>query len=148
MKFLIVIGLALTLAICALAKTENKKLDLTTISKPVPKSADPEVKPEETEADGEASPAATTVITKEGYTKIDLKPFNEVNKPIKTNSTATVKCRASTGIQYLPTDSGFESCLKQNEIEKSRAANREGQPARNADQTPGQSVEFSFGENN
>lgn len=152
MKFLISTALAFTVAICALAKTEKKKLDLTTISKPAPpptQKTDVEPKVDETEADGEASPAATTHgVAKDGFTKIDLKPFGEVNKPIKSNSSATVKCRAATGVQYLPSDSGFENCLKQNELDKSRAANRDGEPARNADQTPGQSVDFSFGESN
>ncbi|OYZ18975.1 MAG: hypothetical protein B7Y39_12745 [Bdellovibrio sp. 28-41-41] len=156
MKFLITTTLVFIVAICALAKTEKRKLDLTTITKPTQAPAptpaqktEVETKIDETVADGEASPAATTHgVAKDGFTKIDLKPFGEVNKPIKSNTSATVKCRAATGVQYLPTDSGFENCLKQNELDKSRAANRDGEPTRNADQTPGQSVDFSFGNSN
>lgn len=140
MKFLVITVVVVSVAVGAFAKVESKKLDLTTISKPVPK-AEPEP------ALTETTPAPSNNV-RDGYTPIDLSQAKEVNKPIKTNSTATVKCRASTGIQYLPTDSGFENCLKQNEIDKSRATTRDGDPNRNGDQTPGQSVDFSFGESN
>ncbi len=150
MKFLVLTVVAISVAVGAFAKTEKKKLDLTTISKPVPK-AEPEPTLTEPQIANEALPETTPVPAthiREGYTPIDLKQLKEVNKPIKTNSTATVKCRASTGVQYLPTDSGFENCLKQNEIDKSRAATRDGDPNRSGDQAPGQSVDFSFGESN
>lgn len=150
MKFLVISAVAFSIAVSAFAKVEKKKLDLTTITKPLPK-AEPEPTLTEPLVASEAVTETTPVSpgnVRDGYTPIDLRQLKDVNKPIKMNSTATVKCRASTGVQYLPTDSGFEGCLKQNEIENSRAANRDGDQDRNFEQTPGQSVEFSFGESN
>ena len=154
MKFLMTMLIATGFCAGAFAKIEKKKLDLTTISKPAPApKVDSEPTLTEPQMASETAPETTAELAapananlREGYTPIDIKQLKDVNKPIKTNTLATVKCRAPTGVQYLPTDSGFENCLKQNEINKARAANREGDPSRNGDQTPGQSVDFSFGE--
>lgn len=142
MKFLI----AITFALACNAKNQVKKLDLTTISKPAPKV---EAEPILNEANATTEPtsiqATSATTTRDGYTAIDFKTPKDVNTPIKTGISATVKCRATTGLQYLPTDAGFETCLKQNEIEKARASIQDKQ---NPDHIPGQSVELSFGESN
>jgi hypothetical protein len=73
--------------------------------------------------------------TKDGYQKIDMNQFKDVNAPMKSKSSANLRCRSQVGTEYRPTDPEFESCVKQNALDKAKS------PKGNPGET---SMEFQF----
>ena len=65
----------------------------------------------------------TKVPVKEGYEKLDMNQFKDIQRPNKGAGSGvqfSTVCTSKSGVQYKPEDSGFETCLREADADKAQ----------------------------
>lgn len=73
----------------------------------------------------------TKVPVKEGYETLDMKQFNDLNRPTKSGGSGlkfSTNCTSKTGIQYKEGDSGYAGCLREAQMDNAQGLKNGASP--------------------